>query len=167
MRRWLRLSLVAAAALLLGLLGAGPATAQQGPDHLHVDLSLVGCGTLQATGFHLPERAKLDLRFQNASTGVTLRRSTVTTSADGTIALNAKVPLTAVRSVRMTVTRPGAAKPFAFSELTIPGECPLPFTGPARASTLAGLALGLLLAGALLVSVSAYRGRHATRVRTS
>jgi hypothetical protein len=65
------------------------------------------------------------------------------------------------------VARAGAAKPFAFSELTISGECPLPFTGPGRAPTLAGLALALLAAGALLVGVTAYRGRHATRVRTS
>jgi hypothetical protein len=167
MRRWLRVPPVAAAVLLLGLLGAGPAAAQQGPDHLHVDLSLVGCGTLQASAFKLPPSARLDLRFVNASTGATLHRSTVTSAADGTLALNAKVPLTGVDAIRMTVSRTGAAKPFAFSELTIPGACPLPFTGPARAPTLAGLALGLLAAGALLVGVSAYRGRHATRVRTS
>jgi hypothetical protein len=167
MRRWLRLPPVAAAVLLVGLLGAGPAAAQQGPDHLHVDLSLVGCGTLQATGFKLPESAKLELRFVNAATGATLHSSTVTSSAEGTMALKAKVPLTGVSTVRMTVTQPGAAKPFAFSELTIPGPCPLPFTGPARAPALAGLALGLLAAGGLLVGVTAYRGRHATRVRTS
>jgi hypothetical protein len=167
MRRWLRSPPVAAAMLLVGLLGAGPAAAQQGPDHLHVDLSLVGCGTLQASGFKLPESARLELRFVNAATGAALHTSTVTSGADGTIALNAKVPLTGVSTVRMTVTRPGAAKPFAFSELTIPGVCPLPFTGPARAPTLAGLALGLLVAGGLLVAVTAYRGRHATRVRTS
>ena len=167
MRRWLRLSPVAAAALLLGLLGAGPAAAQQGPDHLHVDLSLVGCGTLQATGFKLPATAKLDLRFVNIPNGATLHRSTVTSGADGTLVLKAKVPLTGVQAVRMSVSKPGAAKPFAFSELTIPGACPLPFTGPARLPALAGLALALLAAGAVLVSVSAYRGRHATRVRTS
>jgi hypothetical protein len=167
MRRWLRLAPVAAAVLLLGLLGAGPAAAQQGPDHLHVDLSLVGCGTLQATGFKLPESSRLDLRFQNAATGATLQRSTVRTNADGSLALNAKVPLTGVRTVRLTVSRPGAAKPFAFSEMTIAGVCPLPFTGPARTPALAGLALGLLAAGGLLVAVTVYRGRHATRVRTS
>jgi hypothetical protein len=167
MRRWLRFPPVAAAVLLVGLLGAGPAAAQQGPDHLHVDLSLVGCGTLQASGFKLPESARLELRFVNAATGATLHASTVTSGADGTVALNAKVPLAGVSTVRMTVARPGAAEPFAFSELTISGVCPLPFTGPARAPTLAGLALGLLVAGGLLVGVTAYRGRHATRVRTS
>ena len=167
MRRWLRLSLVTAAALLLGLLGAGPAAAQQGPDHLHVDLSLVGCGTLQATAFKLPKSARLDLRFQNASSGATLHREALTSTAEGTLALKAKVPLTGVDTVRLSVARAGAAKPFAFSELTISGECPLPFTGPGRAPTLAGLALALLAAGALLVGVTAYRGRHATRVRTS
>jgi hypothetical protein len=167
MRRWLRFPPVAAAVLLVGLLGAGPAAAQQGPDHLHVDLSLVGCGTLQASGFKLPKSAKLELRFANAATGATLRTSTVTSSADGTIALNAKVPLTGVSTVRMEVAQPGAAKPFAFSEMTIPGVCPLPFTGPSQAPTMARLALGLLAAGALLVGVTAYRGRHATRVRTS
>jgi hypothetical protein len=151
--------------LLLGLLGAGPAAAQ--PDHLHADLSLVGCGTLQATGFKLPASSKLDLRFVNIANGATLHRSTITSGADGTLVLKAKVPLTGVSAVRMSVSKPGAAKPFAFSELTIPGECPLPFTGPARAPTLAGLALVLIVAGAALVSVSAYRGRHATRVRTS
>jgi hypothetical protein len=167
MRRWLRLPLVAAAVLLVGLLGADPAAAQQGPDHLHVDLSLVGCGTLQATAFKLPKSARLDLRFQNASSGATLHREALTSTAEGTLALKAKVPLTGVDTVRLSVARAGAAKPFAFSELTISGECPLPFTGPARAPTLARLALGLLAAGALLVGVTAYRGRHATRVRTS
>ena len=167
MRRWLRSGPVAAAVVLAGLLGAGPAAAQQGPDHLHVDLSLVGCGALQATGFKLPASSRLELRFENASTGATLHRSTVTSHADGSVALNAKVPLTGVHTVRMTVSRPGAGRPFAFSELTIPGVCPLPFTGPARAPALAGLALGLLVGGALLVRLTVYRGRHATRVRTS
>ena len=103
----------------------------------------------------------------NIANGATLHRSTITSGADGTLVLKAKVPLTGVSAVRMSVSKPGAAKPFAFSELTIPGECPLPFTGPARAPTQAGLALVLIVAGAALVSVSAYRGRHATRVRTS
>jgi hypothetical protein len=167
MRRWLRSGPLAGAVLLLGLLGAGPAAAQQGPDHLHVDLSLVGCGTLQATAFKLPKSARLDLRFQNASSGATLHREALTSTAEGTLALKAKVPLTGVDTLRLSVARAGAAKPFAFSELTISGECPLPFTGAARAPTLAGLALALLAAGALLVGVTAYRGRHATRVRTS
>ena len=166
MRRWLRFPSLAGAVLLLGLLGAGPAAAQQGPDHLHVDLSLVGCGTLQANAFKLPQSSKLDLRFVNASSGVTLHQQTVTSTAEGTLILKAKVPLTGVNTVRLSVAEPGA-KPFAFSELTIAGECPLPFTGPARAPTMAGLALVLIVAGGVLVSVSAYRGRHATRVRTS
>jgi hypothetical protein len=156
--RWLRFPPVAGAVLLLGLLGAGPAAAQ--PDHLHADLSLVGCGTLQVTGFELPSRAKLDLRFENAATGASLHKRTVTTGADGSIALKAKVPLTGVKAVRMELGRPGAAKPFAFSEMTIAGPCPLPFTGPARAPALAGLALGLVVAGSVLVRMSADRGRH-------
>jgi hypothetical protein len=166
MRRWLRFGPLAGAVLLLGLLGAGPAAAQQGPDHLHVDLSLVGCGTLQASAFKLPPSTELDLRFANAASGVTLHQETLTSKADGTLTLKAKVPLTGVHTVHLSVAKSGA-KPFAFSELTIAGECPLPFTGPARAPALAGLALGLLAAGGLLVGVTAYRGRHATRVRTS
>jgi hypothetical protein len=166
MRRWLRFGPLAGAVLLLGLLGAGPAAARQGPDHLHVDLSLVGCGTLQASAFKLPPSSKLDLQFQNASSGATLHKETLTSAADGTLTFKAKVPLTGVNTVRLSVAEPGA-KPFAFSELTIAGECPLPFTGPARAPTLAGLALVLIVAGGVLVSVSAYRGRHATRVSTS
>jgi hypothetical protein len=153
--RWLRVPQVAGAVLLLGLVGAVPAAAQ--PDHLHLDLALVSCGTLQATGFELPTGAKLDVRFENAANAATLHKATVTTDADGAMTLRAKVELTAVRTVRMTVRRPGAAKPFAFSELTVPGACPLPFTGPARWPTVAGLALGLLLAGATLVRVSGHR----------
>ena len=156
--RWLRFSPVAGAVLLLGLLGAGPAAAQ--PDHLHADLSLVSCGTLQATGFELPKSTRLDLRFENAANGALLHQAAVTTDAEGSLALKAKVPLTGVRSVRMEVAQPGAAKPFAFSELTIAGPCPLPFTGPARAPALTGLALCLLVAGSVLVRMSAYRGRH-------
>jgi hypothetical protein len=159
--RWLRFPLVAGAAVLLfGLLCASPVAAQQGPDHLHVDLAQAGCGTLTATGFELPASTRLSLRFLDPSSGRTLRRATATTGGDGTLTLEAEVPLTGVRTVRMTVTRQGADRPFAFSELTVPGPCPLPFTGPARLPTLAGLAVSLLLAGALLVGVFADRGRH-------
>ena len=157
MRR-LRLPAVAGVVLLSGLLGAGPAAAQ--PDHLHADLSLVGCGTLQATGFELPASTRLDLRFENAATGGALHSASVTTRADGSIVAKAKMPLDGVKSVRMEIARPGAAKPFAFSEMTIAGPCPLPFTGPARAPALMALALGLLAAGSVLVRMSAYRGRH-------
>lgn len=157
MRR-LRLPAVAGVVLLLGLLGAGPAAAQ--PDHLHADLSLVGCGTLQATGFELPASTKLNLRFENAATGAALHTETVTTKADGSVVAKAKVPLDGVKSVRMEIVRAGSAKPFAFSEMTLAGPCPLPFTGPARAPALLGLALCLLVAGSVLVGMSAYRGRH-------
>jgi hypothetical protein len=157
--RWLRFAPVAGAMLLGGLL-AGPAAAQQGPDHLHVDLSLVSCGTVKASGAHLPASTRLDVRFVNAANGAALRQATVPTGADGSMELDATLPLTGVRTVRMTVARPGSARPFAFSELTIPGACPLPFTGPARAPTLAGTGLVLLVGGALLMSATAYRGRH-------
>ena len=71
--RWLRFSPVAGVVLVLGVLGAGPAAAQ--PDHLHADLSLVGCGTLQATGFELPKHTRLDLRFENAANGALLHKA--------------------------------------------------------------------------------------------
>ena len=157
MRR-LRLLSVAGVVLLVGLVGAAPAAAQ--PDHLHVDLSLVGCGVLQATGFDLPASSKLDIRVENAATGAALHTAAVTTKADGSLVVKVKVPLTGVKSVRMEVARPGAAKPFAFSEMTLAGPCPLPFTGPARAPALLGLALAMLAAGSVLVRMSAYRGRH-------
>jgi hypothetical protein len=158
MRR-LRFSLVAGAVLLLGLLGAGPAAAQ--PDHLHLDLTLVGCGTVQATGFHLPENARLDVRIQDGASGRTLKRVGASTGKDGALVVKAAgVPLQGVRTVRMSLSRPGAAKPFAFSELSISGECPLPFTGPARAPAMTALGLCLLAAGAALLRASAYRGRH-------
>jgi hypothetical protein len=158
--RWLRVSAVAGAVLVLGLLTAGPAAAQ--PDHLHADLALVSCGTLQATGFEMPASTRLDIRFENGANDATLHRASVTTDAEGAMTMRAKVPLTGVKTVRMTVSQPGAAKPFVFSELTIAGECPLPFTGPARLPTLAGLALALLLAGAVLVRASGHRlGRGA------
>jgi len=158
MRR-LRSPLVASAALLLGLLGAGPAAAQ--PDHLHLDLTLVACGTVQATGFHLPESATLDVRVQDGAGGRTLKRTTATTDKDGALVLKAAgVPLQGVRTVRVSLTQPAAAKPFAFSELSISGACPLPFTGPARAPAMTALGLCLLVAGAALLRAAAYRGRH-------
>jgi hypothetical protein len=156
--RWLRFAPVAGAVLLLGLLGAGPAAAQ--PDHLHLDLALVGCGTVKASGYKLPAGARLDLRVVNAANGAVLHTATPTTAKDGSLTLTVKVSLTGVRTLRVTVARPGAAKPFAFSELSIPGECPLPFTGPARAPALTAFGLGLLGAGAMLVAASGYRGRH-------
>jgi hypothetical protein len=157
--RWLRFAPVAVAGLLAGLL-AGPAAAQQGPDHLHVDLSLVSCGTLKASGAHLPASTQLQVRFLDAANGATLRQATVPTDAGGSFDLDVTLPLPGVRTLRMTVARPGTAKPFAFSELTIPGACPLPFTGPARSPALAGTGLALLVGGALLVVATAYRGRH-------
>jgi hypothetical protein len=159
--RWLRFGPVAGAVLLLGLLGAGPAAAQ--PDHLHLDLALVGCGTVKATGYKLPAAARLDLRVVNAANGAVLHTATPTTAKDGSLTLTATVPLTGVRTLRVTVARPGAAKAFAFSELSIPGECPLPFTGSARAPALTALSVGLLVAGAALVAAAAYRGRHHVR----
>ena len=160
MRRF-RVSAVAGAVLLLGLLSAGPAAAQQGGrDHLHVDLALVSCGTLEASGSKLPAATKLDVRFVDAATDRTLHQVAKATDADGALEFSAKVPLGGVDTVRMTVARPGAGKPYAFSELTIPGTCPLPFTGPARAPTLAAVALFLILLGSMLVGASAYRGRH-------
>ena len=162
--RWLRLPPVAGAVLLLGLLGASPAMAQ--PDHLHLDLALVSCGTLQATGWELPKHTKLDAAFVNAANGATLEKDTITTHADGSLTFKAKVDLTGVRTVRMTVAQPGAAKPFAFSEMTIPGECPLPFTGaPDRAPALTALAVAMIAAGALLVGLTAYRGQHRATTR--
>jgi hypothetical protein len=156
--RWLRFPPVAVAALLLGLVCAGPAVAQ--PDHLHLDLSLVGCGQLKATGYELPAGAKLDLRFLNAANDRVLHQVTPTTGKDGSLELTSKVDLAGVRTVRLTASRPGD-QPFAFSEMSIPGECPLPFTGPTRWPTLAGIALVLITAGLSLVRVSSHRGHHA------
>ena len=158
--RWLRFPPVAVAALLLGLAWAGPAAAQ--PDHLHLDLSLVGCGELKANAFELPKSAKLDLQFLNAANDRVLHQATPTTAKDGSLELTAKVDLTGVRTVRLAVSRPGDDKPFAFSEMSIPGECPLPFTGPTRWPTLAGTALVLIAAGLALMRLSAYRGQHAS-----
>jgi hypothetical protein len=155
--RWRRFPPVAVAALLLGLVWAGPAAAQ--PDHLHLDLSLVGCGQLKATAFELPASSELDLRFLNAANDRVLHQAAPTTGKDGSLELTAKVDLTGVRTVRLTVSRPGD-KPFAFSEMSIPGECPLPFTGPTRWPTLAGTALVLIAAGLALVRVSAHRGQR-------
>jgi hypothetical protein len=155
--RWLRFPLVGVVALLLGLVCAGPAAAQ--PDHLHLDLSLVGCGQLKVDAYELPKSAKLDLRFLNAANDQVLHQAAPTTANDGSLELTAKADLTGVRTVRLTAGRPGE-KPFAFSELSIPGECPLPFTGPTRWPTLAGTALVLMAAGLALVRVSALRGQR-------
>ena len=157
--RWLRFPPVAVAALLLGLVCAAPAAAQ--PDHLHLDLSLIGCGELKATAFELPKGAKLDLRFLNAANDRVLHQAAPTTAKDGSLELTAKVDLTGVRTVRLAVSRPGEDKPFAFSEMSIPGECPLPFTGPTRWPTLAGTAMVLIAAGLALVRVSASRRQRA------
>jgi hypothetical protein len=161
--RWLRVPPVAGAVLLLGLLGAGPAAAQ--PDHLHLDLALVSCGTLQATAFELPPETRIDVRFVNADNGATLHQASPTTDADGALVIKAKVELAGVDTVRMTVARAGEGKAFAFSEMTIPGECPLPFTGPSRWPALTALALGLLAAGSVLLGLTAYRGRHRAAAR--
>jgi hypothetical protein len=156
--RWLRFPPVAVAALLLALVSAGPVAAQ--PDHLHLDLYLVGCGQLKATGFELPKGATLDLRFLNAANDKVLHQATPTTAEDGSLELTAKVDLAGVRTVRLTASRPGD-KPFAFSEMSIPGECPLPFTGPTRWPILAGTALVLIAAGLAMMRLSAHRGHHA------
>jgi hypothetical protein len=167
MRRWLRSPPVAAAMLLVGLLGAGPAAARQGPDHLHVDLSLVGCGTLQASGFKLPESARLELRFVNAATGATPahldrqlgRRRHHRPRRQGA----------AHRSLHRPhdrhLSRGGQAVRLLRADH--PRRLPAAVHRAGPGAHPAGLALGLLVAGGLLVAVTAYRGRHATRVRTS
>jgi hypothetical protein len=159
--RWLRFPPALGAVVLVGLALAGPAAAQ--PDHLHLDLALVGCGNVKVSGFELPASTRLDVRFQNVASGAILQRVTATTGRDGSLSLDAKLPLTGVRTLRAAVARPGAAKPFVFSELSVSGECPLPFTGPARAPALAGLGLSLIVAGTMLVGVSVHRGRHRAR----
>jgi hypothetical protein len=112
----------------------------------------------------MPKNTKLDVRIENGANDATLHKAAVTTGGDGALVVKAKVDLVGVRTVRMSVAEPGA-KPFAFSEMTIPGECPLPFTGPARAPALTGLAAGLLLVGTALVAVTAHRGRHRATAR--
>jgi hypothetical protein len=156
--RWLRLPPLLGALALAALALAGPAAAQ--PDHLHLDLALVGCGEVKVSGFQLPKSTRLNVRFQNAASGATLVREAATTGKDGSLSLEVKLPLDGVRTLRATVARPGAAKPFVFSELSLSGACPLPFTGPAGAPATAALGLSLLAAGAILVGVSLHRGRH-------
>jgi hypothetical protein len=125
----------------------------------------VSCDTLQATAFELPPETRIDVRFVNAANGATLHQASPTTDADGGLVLKAKVQLTGVDTVRMTVARAGAGKAFAFSELTIPGECPLPFTEPSRWPALTTLALGLLAAGSVLLRMSAGRRRQRAAAR--
>jgi hypothetical protein len=156
--RWLRLPSLLGGVVLAGLAMAGPAAAQ--PDHLHLDLALVGCGEVKVSGFQLPKSTRLEVRFQNAAGGATLKREAATTGKDGSLGLDVKLPLDGVRTLRATVARPGAAKPFVFSELSLSGACPLPFTGLARAPTTAALGLSLLAVGAMLVGASLHRGRH-------
>jgi hypothetical protein len=154
--RWLRLPPLLGALVLVLLALAGPAAAQ--PDHLHLDLALVGCGEVKVNGYHLPQSTRLDVRFQNAASAATLTREAATTGKDGSLSLDVKLPLDGVRTVRATLARPGAAKPFVFSELSLSGACPLPFTGAAPATATIGLSL--LAVGAILVGVSLHRGRH-------
>ena len=114
--------------------------------------SLVACGTVQATGWEMPKDAKLDVRIQNAANDATLHKATVTTNGEGALALKTKVDLVGVRT-GADVGRRGRRQAVRLLEMTIPGECPLPFTGPARAPALTGLAVGLILAGTALVAI--------------
>jgi hypothetical protein len=161
MRRLAHLILrpLAVAAASLALLPAGAALADNGPDHLHLDVRHVGCEQVQVSGHQLPKRARLELRYLDAEDGRRLDTTTVRTAADGRLVADRTMPLNGVRTIRVQVHPAGSGTPLAFGEETIQGECRLPFTG-SRELLLLGLAAAALLLGAGALSRTPYPGRH-------
>jgi LPXTG-motif cell wall-anchored protein len=158
MRRLGSLALVLAV-LVLPLV-TGVAMADNAPDHLHVDVRHLNCQQLQVSGYELPKRTRLELRYVDAGTGRPLGTTTVRTEADGRFATKSGVPLNGVRTIRVLVQRSGSSRPLAFGEEAIQDRCRLPFTGPHETLLLTLIGITALLLGSTLLLGTSRRGRH-------
>ena len=148
-------------ALLLAL--AVPSAAAQRPDHLHLDVANVGCGRVDVSGFELPERARLSLRYIDADSGRVLHRATARSGPDGRLVFSAKVSLAGVRTIQVEVVPPGRTEPSLFGETLVGQHCPLPLTGPSSGVVLLLGGILAALLGAALVIGTTQRGRHVRR----
>ena len=152
--RWPGRCLVVIALPIVLLIASALASAET-----FIGLRNVDCNSVTVTGTGLPGSASLVVTLTDPRRRA-LERQSLTTSASGSFSWHTRISLSGLRSVRAVVTRPGAVTPIAWTEHSVPAPCPLVNTGADHAVPLAGLALSALVAGLLLVTATAYRGRH-------
>jgi hypothetical protein len=152
--RWFRVllaGLLAVAALLLP--GAAAADQRQ-----HLGLHDMTCTGITAMGEGMPKQATLSLTLVDRSTGATLARQTVRTSAMGMFRVHLAARLNQVLNIRLLVRRhDGGEVGFADHVMAMGAAmCNLPFTGP-RSGSLLGVGGGCLLLGVALLRLGARR----------
>ncbi len=153
MRAW---CLAAVAAILVVCVLPTAAAAQT-----TVGVRALDCRAVAAHGAGLPARTKLTLTVRDPATGRVLGQADATTDVAGAFSATLGLSLSGLRSVRLVVATPGAARPLAWSEQTTRDACPLARTGvPSQALPLAGVGLSSAALGVLLVAAVARRGRQ-------
>jgi hypothetical protein len=147
------------------LLAIPAVAAAQRPDHLHLDVTNIGCDRVEVSGFELPRDARLTLRYTDARSGRVLHTASVRTGPDGRLTASARVSLAGVRTLQVGVVQPGQARPSVFGETMVAQRCRLPFTGPTSDTVQRLLASGLAatLLGAVLLAATTPRGHHVRR----
>jgi hypothetical protein len=151
MRRVMLVGLV----MLALLAAAGPAAGT-----MYVGLEGLTCGSVTVDGTGLPKGTRLQVALVDPASGQTLARGTPTTSAAGAFRWPVQVSLSGRRAVRAVIIQPGASRPVAWAQQSLPQACPLAMTGPPRALPLVGVGASAFALGVLLLAAFAYRGRH-------
>jgi hypothetical protein len=120
----------------------------------------IDCQGLTVVGKGLPAKAPLRLTLVNRDNGRVLLRSSVRTSASGTLSARMRAPMNQVLGMRVIVrNRKGTSLGFVDHTMARGAPmCQLPFTGPLRQAVAVGAGLSVV-AGALLVLGT--RGRNA------
>jgi hypothetical protein len=154
---WSRRWMVMVAALAVPVLASVPSASAE----TFLGLRNVDCNGVTVSAAGLPADASLVVTLTDPQQRP-LDRQSLTTSAGGAFIWSKRISLSGLRSVRAVVTRPGASVPIAWTEHSVPTPCPLVNTGTDHAVPLAGLALGSIVLGFLLLTAVSYRGygRH-------
>jgi hypothetical protein len=154
--RWLRRCLLVAGAL--GLLSAIPSAAAA--EEMYLGIRNVDCSGVTVSGTGLPASTDVTVTLLDAASRDRLEGQALTTSAGGAFLWRARVSLSGLRTVRAVVARTGASTPIAWTDHQVPTACPLVNTGAGRMLPLAGTGLSSIVAGFLLLTAFAYKGRH-------
>jgi len=154
--RWLRRYLLVAGAL--GLLSAIPSAAAA--EEMYLGIRNVDCSGVTVSGSGLPASTDVTVTLLDAASRDRLEGQALTTSASGAFLWRARVSLSGLRTVRAVVARTGASTPIAWADHQVPTACPLVNTGAGPVLPLVGTGLSSIVAGVLLWTASAYKGRH-------
>src|SRR6266511_3747683 len=150
--------------------GDAPGRRQPGPargpgaHHLRSEMYLgirnVDCSGVTVSGSGLPASTDVTVTLLDAASRDRLEGQALTTSASGAFLWRARVSLSGLRTVRAVVARTGASTPIAWADHQVPTACPLVNTGAGPVLPLVETGLSSIVAGVLLLTAFAYKGRH-------